>query len=143
MNKHPYLRAYLAGIAIPTAFLLVATTGYIIIRYVYNLPVPIERVIVFPMAAVPNAWGLWNVLYRAFLASRHVSLGLFGGALPLLLAPCGYLIARLRRPPPRSLPCSLRATRRPDHLLSRLEAFRRLPQRRTRCRLNSTRIVVG
>jgi hypothetical protein len=39
MNKHPYLRAYLAGIAIPTAFLLVATTGYIIIRYVYNLPV--------------------------------------------------------------------------------------------------------
>jgi hypothetical protein len=38
---------------------------------------------------------LWNVLYRAFLASRHVSLGLFGGALPLLLAPCGYLVARL------------------------------------------------
>jgi hypothetical protein len=95
MNKHPYLRAYLAGIAIPTAFLLVATTGYTIVRYVYNLPVPIERVIVFPMAAVPNAWGLWNVLYRAFLASRHVSLGLFGGALPLLLAPCGYLVARL------------------------------------------------
>jgi len=95
MNKHPYLRAYLAGIAIPTAFLLVATTGYTIFRYVYNLPVPIERVIVFPMAAVPNAWGLWNVLYRAFLASRHVSLGLFGGALPLLLAPCGYLVARL------------------------------------------------
>ena len=95
MNKHPYLRAYLAGIAIPTAFLLVATTGYTIIRYVYNLPVPIERVIVFPMAAVPNAWGLWNVLYRAFLSSRHVSLGLFGGSLPLLLAPCGYLVARL------------------------------------------------
>jgi hypothetical protein len=95
MNKHLYLRAYLAGIAIPTAFLLVATTGYTIIRYVYNLPVPIERVIVFPMAAVPNAWGLWNVLYRAFLASRHVPLGLFGGALPLVLAPCGYLVARL------------------------------------------------
>jgi hypothetical protein len=95
MNKHPYLRAYLAGIAIPTAFLLVATTGYTIIRYVYNLPVPIERVIVFPMAAVPNAWGLWNVLYRAFLASRRVSLGLFGGALPLLLAPCGYFVASL------------------------------------------------
>jgi hypothetical protein len=95
MNKHPYVRAYLAGIAIPTAFLLVATTGYTVIRYVYNLPVPIERVIVFPMAAVPNAWGLWNVLYRALLASRRVSLGLFGGALPLLLAPCGYLVARL------------------------------------------------
>jgi hypothetical protein len=95
MNKHPYLRAYLAGIAVPTVFLLVAMTAYTIVRYVYNVPIPIERVIVFPMAAVPNAWGLWNVLYRAFLAPRHLSLGLFGAALPLLLAPCGYLVARL------------------------------------------------
>ncbi len=95
MNKHPYLRAYLAGIAVPTVFLLVAMTAYTVIRYVYNLPIPIERVIVFPMAAVPNAWGLWNVLYRAFLAPRHLSLGLFGGALPLLLAPCGYMVTRL------------------------------------------------
>ncbi|HEY1471709.1 MAG TPA: hypothetical protein VGF61_21905 [Candidatus Acidoferrum sp.] len=95
MNKHPYLRAYLAGIAIPTAFLLLVTAGYTIVRYVYKFPVPIERVIVFPMAAVPNAWGLWNVLYRRFFAQHHVSLGLFGAALPLLLAPCGYLFARL------------------------------------------------
>jgi hypothetical protein len=95
MNKHPYLRAYLAGIAVPTAFLLIAMTAYTIVRYVYNVPIAIERVIVFPMAAVPNAWGLWNVLYRAFLVPRHLPLGMFGGALPLLLAPCGYLIARL------------------------------------------------
>jgi len=95
MNKHPYLRAYLAGIAIPTVFLLVAMTAYTIIRYVYKVPIPIERLIVFPMAAVPNAWGLWNLLYRAFLAPRHFSLGLFGGALPLLLVPCGYLTARV------------------------------------------------
>ena len=67
MNKHPYLRAYLAGIAVPTLFLLVAMTAYTIVRYVYKVPIPIERVIIFPMAAVPNAWGLWNVLYRAFL----------------------------------------------------------------------------
>ncbi|HKF40419.1 MAG TPA: hypothetical protein VKB21_04990 [Candidatus Acidoferrum sp.] len=95
MNKHPYLRAYLAGIAIPTAVLLVIMTAYTIIRYVYAVPVPIERVIVFPMAAVPNAWGLWNVLYVAFLEKRHVSLGVFGGALPLLLAPGGYGVTRL------------------------------------------------
>lgn len=95
MNKHPFLRAYLAGIAVPTVFLLVAMTVYTIVRFVYDVPIPIERVIVFPMAAVPNAWGLWNVLYRAFIAPRHISLGVFGGALPLLLAPCGYLIARL------------------------------------------------
>jgi hypothetical protein len=95
MNKHPYLRAYLAGIAVPTVFLLVVMTGYAIVRHIYNIPIPIERLIVFPMAVVPNAWGLWNVLYRALMAPRHVSLGVFGGALPLLLAPCGYLVARL------------------------------------------------
>ena len=95
MIRHPYLRAYLAGIAVPTVFLLVVATAFAIERYVFNIPVPIERVIIFPMAVVPNAWGLWNVLYRKFFAQRHVSLGLFGGALPLLLAPCGYLVARL------------------------------------------------
>jgi len=95
MSKHPYLRAYLAGIAVPTVFLLVVMTVYTFVRHVYNVPIPIERLIVFPMAAVPNAWGLWNVVYRAFIAPRHVSLGVFGGALPLLLVPCGYLAARL------------------------------------------------
>ncbi len=95
MNKHPYLRAYLAGIAVPTLFLLVAMTAYTIVRYVYKVPIPIERVIIFPMAAVPNAWGLWNVLYRAFIAHRRLPLGLFGAALPLLLAPAGFLTARL------------------------------------------------
>jgi hypothetical protein len=95
MNRHPYLRAYLAGIAVPSVFLLVVMTGYAVFRYVYNFPVPIERVIVFPMAAVPNVWGLWNVVYLAFLERYHFSLGIFGGALPLLLAPGGYLVARL------------------------------------------------
>jgi len=95
MNKHPYLRAYLAGIGVPTVVLLVFLSVYTIMRYVYDIPVPIERVIVFPMAAVPNAWGLWNMLYVAFLAKRHISLGLFGGALPLLLAPSGYAVTRL------------------------------------------------
>ena len=95
MNKHPLLRAYLAGIAVPTVFLLVIMTVYTMVRYVYNLPVPIERVIVFPMAFVPNLWGLWNVLHAAFLAPRRVPLGIFGCALPLLLAPLGYGVARL------------------------------------------------
>ena len=95
MTKHIYIRAYMAGIFIPTLFLLVVMTVYCTARYAYNLPVPIERVIVFPMAAVPNLWGLWNILYVAFLSHRHVSLGLFGAALPLLLGPLGYAIARL------------------------------------------------
>jgi hypothetical protein len=95
MNQHPYLRAYLAGIAVPTVFLLIAMTGYTILRYVYDVPVPIERVIVFPMAAVPNLWGLWNVLYVAGIVRHKVPLGLFGGILPILLAPLGYAVARL------------------------------------------------
>ena len=95
MVKHPYVRAYLAGIAVPTIFLLVVMTGYTVSRYVHNIPVPIERIIVFPMAAVPNLWGLWNVLYLAAFARRNVPLGLFGGILPLLLAPLGYCVARI------------------------------------------------
>jgi len=95
MNKHPFLRAYLAGIAIPTVLLLVAMTAYTVIRYVYVVPIAIEKVIVFPMAAVPNAWGLWNVLHLAMWRRRQISIGLFGAVLPLLLAPGGYLVTRL------------------------------------------------
>ena len=95
MNKHPLLHAYLAGICIPTVFLLVVATSFTFLRYVYNVPVPIERVIVFPMAFVPNAWGLWNMMHTAFFARRNVSLGLFGALLPVLLAPLGYVVAHL------------------------------------------------
>ncbi|HUN62082.1 MAG TPA: hypothetical protein VMU53_08835 [Candidatus Sulfotelmatobacter sp.] len=95
MNKHPYLRAYLAGIATPTVFLLVAMSGYTIWRYVVNIPVPIERMIVFPMAMVPNLWGLWNVLYLKLRQRRKISLGLFGAILVLLIAPLGYLLTRV------------------------------------------------
>ncbi len=93
MHTHPYLRAYLAGICVPTIFLLFVATGFTFIRYVYNFPVPIERVIVFPMAVVPNLWGLWNILFVSFLARRRFSIGLFGAFLPLLLAPLGYTAA--------------------------------------------------
>ena len=95
MNKHPLLRAYLAGIAVPTAFLLIIMAVYALIRYVYAVPIAVEKVIVFPMAAVPNVWGLWNVLYQALRQRRHFSLGIFGAVLPLLLAPGGYFVTRL------------------------------------------------
>ena len=94
MNKHLFLRAYLAGICVPTIFLLAVATGFTFLRYVYNLPIPVERVIVFPMAFVPNLWGLWNLLHTTFF-SRRFSLGVFGGLLPLLLAPHGYFVAHL------------------------------------------------
>ena len=95
MNQHPYLRAYLAGIAVPTFFLLVVATVFTLARYVYNVPVPVERVIVFPMAVVPNIWGLWNVLFVAFRERLHLSLGLHGALLPLLLAPMGIVVTSI------------------------------------------------
>jgi len=95
MNKHPYLRAYMAGIVVPTIFLLVVATGFVIARYVYNIPVPIERVIVFPMAVIPNAWGLWNVLFLFWRERLQMSIGLHGALLPILLAPLGVAVAGL------------------------------------------------
>lgn len=93
MNRHPYLRAYMAGIVAPTVFLLVVATAFTIMRYVFNVPVPIERVIVFPMAVVPNLWGLWNMLFVALRGRLHLSIGLYGALLPFLLVPLGVALA--------------------------------------------------
>ena len=64
MNTHPYLRAYMAGIVAPSLGLLIALTVFILTRLVFHVPIPIERVIIFPMALVPNAFGIWNILDR-------------------------------------------------------------------------------
>lgn len=95
MNKHPYLRAYMAGIAVPTPLLLIAMTGYTVFRLTYHFPAPAERFIVFPMAVVPNAWGLWNVLFIAWRRRVRLSLGLHGALLPILLGPLGLAASAL------------------------------------------------
>jgi hypothetical protein len=93
MNQHPYLRAFMAGITIPTIVLLVAMTAFTIARYVFNVPLPIERVIVFPLAVVPNSWGAWNILWLA--SGRRIPIGIFGAFLPFLLVPGGVLVLHL------------------------------------------------
>jgi hypothetical protein len=95
MNQHAYLRAYMAGIVVPTIFLLVAAAAFCVARYVYNIPIPIERVIVFPMAVVPNLWGLWNMLFLALHTRSRLSIGLHGAILPLLLGPLGFVLTRI------------------------------------------------
>jgi hypothetical protein len=95
MNRHPYLRAYMAGVAVPTIFLLLVATGFTIARYVYNISVPIERVIVFPMAVVPNLWGLWNMFFVSLHDRAHLPIGVHGAVLPLIFAPLGYVVGRL------------------------------------------------
>jgi hypothetical protein len=95
MNRHRYLRAYMAGSVLPTMFLLVAMVAFTMVRYVYDVPIPIERVIVFPMALVPNIWGLWNMLYVWLRQHRHVPIGLYGALLVVLIMPIGFSVARL------------------------------------------------
>lgn len=95
MRTHPYLRAYLAGIALPCFLLLFLMTGVLFARSVHGLPAPLERMIVLPMAIVPNAWGLWNALYVARRQRRWLPLGAHGALLAFLLAPTAYAVARL------------------------------------------------
>ena len=94
MNNHPYLRAYMAGISVPTPLLLVALTLFSIARFVYNVPIPVERVIIFPMAIIPNLFGVWNMLYLASRSRTLLPLGIHGAILPFILAPAGFLLGR-------------------------------------------------
>jgi hypothetical protein len=93
MNTHPYLRAYLAGIFVPTLVLPLLLTVFIVARIVLKAPVPIEQALIFPMAAVPSLFGLWNILWLGSHAHTHLPIGLHGALLPLLLMPMGATTA--------------------------------------------------
>jgi hypothetical protein len=92
MNLHTYLRAYIAGIAVPTIVLPIAVAVFAIARYVYNFSLPLERVMIFPMAVVPLLWGLWNVLFVASHSRTHLPIGFHGAILPFILGPLGILL---------------------------------------------------
>src|SRR5262245_8007682 len=103
MKPHPYLRAYMAGIAVPTCALLLILTVYAYNRFYFEvssqfvipLPAaPLDRAIVFPMAVVPNLWGFWNMVHLALRSRAKLSIGAHGAILPLLLMPLGYALAR-------------------------------------------------
>lgn len=97
MNTHPYLRAYMAGIVVPTLVLLLVLTAFCIARFVYQVPVPIERVIIFPMALVPSLFGLWNMFYLWLRPRPHLPIGLHGALLAFVLAPIGVALATALR----------------------------------------------
>jgi len=84
----------MAGISVPTPLLLVALTLFSIGRFVYNVPIPVERVIIFPMAIIPNLFGVWNVLHLISRARTHLPLGIHGAILPFILAPLGFFLGR-------------------------------------------------
>lgn len=104
MRAHPYLRAYMAGIVVPTLFLLVVAAVDAYQKYYFEvsnqfvIPLasrPLDRALLFPMAVVPNAWGLWNMLYLRVRSRLPVSLGVFGALLVVLLIPGGIGIGRV------------------------------------------------
>ncbi|HZJ31741.1 MAG TPA: hypothetical protein VFD21_09240 [Vicinamibacterales bacterium] len=103
MKTHPFVRAYMAGIAVPTCMLIIILTVYAYNRFYFEvssqfvipLPgAPLDRAIVFPMAVVPNLWGVWNILYLALRSRLRWSLGVHGAVLPLVLMPLGVALAR-------------------------------------------------
>jgi hypothetical protein len=94
MNNHPYLRAYLAGVFIPTLLFPVLITLLLVGKLVVTEPIPVERIVIFPLAFAPACWGLWNVLWVALRKFSNVPLGLHGAILPFLLMPAGAGLAK-------------------------------------------------
>lgn len=94
MSQHPYLRSYMAGIAVPTMVLLFVIAGFVVFRFAFHFSTPVERVIIFPMAISPNMWGLWNVLFVRLLRDR-LPIGVWGAILPFVLAPMALTVSGL------------------------------------------------
>jgi hypothetical protein len=93
-GSRSYLLAYMAGLTIPAVLLIGAMFAYVWLRLIWDLPMPLERVIAFPMAIIPNAWGLWNMIYIASHLDRRVPIGWYGAMLPVVLMPIGWRLAR-------------------------------------------------
>jgi hypothetical protein len=88
---HPYLRAYIAGITVPTIvapFIIAALVLQHTSAHAYH----VEDVLVFPLGLVPNVWGLWNVLVVWLRRRREISTGLAGALLVLVITPAGYAV---------------------------------------------------
>jgi hypothetical protein len=102
MKPHPYIRAYMAGVVLPSVFMLVPMSIYayhqfyleVPSQFVFGLPArPLARALVFPMAVIPNVWGLWNVLRLALPLSARLPIAVHGALLPLVLIPTGVTLA--------------------------------------------------
>ena len=139
MRPHPYLRAYMAGIVVPTMFLLVAFTIYAYFRFLaapsdFIAPLvsrPFERAIVFPLAVVPNLWGAWNMLHMALRRRTRLPLALHGALLPILLVPSGVLLGRALDVFTHSMAAGRHGhSHRHGRLLPGVEIPGRIPQRR-------------
>jgi hypothetical protein len=95
MKNHIYLRAYMAGVTVPTVVVVFVLACFVALRFGYNVQIPIERGLVFPLAIVPGLWGLWNMLYLVVRRHWRIPLGVHGALVPLFVAPLALLNAFL------------------------------------------------
>jgi hypothetical protein len=94
MSPHLFLRAYMAGIAPPTAFAMLAYVFVTLRHEFFSIPLPpLERFMIFPIIVGPNLWGLWNGL-RAVMP-RRLPLALHGALLPPISFTLGYAVAQM------------------------------------------------
>ena len=93
MNTHPHLRAYLAGVALPTFLTPVGVCAFAIARFGFGAPIPVERALVFPLALLPILWGAWNALYFVLGEGRRLPFGFHGSLFFVLFGPVGYFLA--------------------------------------------------
>jgi hypothetical protein len=91
----------LAGVAFPTAFLAVLLLTFLTLAATGRVPWSSSAILIFPVAAVPNLWGLWNVGYVALSRRRKLNIGLFGALLPGIIAPLGYTTVKTLGHAPR------------------------------------------
>jgi hypothetical protein len=83
----------MAGIAAPTAFLLILVC---IEQLTHSIPRQEESFLWFPLAVVPNAFGVWNILYVLLRPHWHHPIGLHGVALLFFIAPIGLAFASMQ-----------------------------------------------
>lgn len=88
---HPYVRAYLAGVALPTV--VVCVVGLVVAFLFHDTEPAILRALMLPIAGNPVAWGLWNVLWVALGRRKWVQLGWHGALLAVILIGLGVLFA--------------------------------------------------
>ena len=72
-NEHTSVSSRLScrSLCAHSLVLPIILTGFITVRLVLALPIPIERFIIFPMAVVPLLFGLWNMLYLGLHPRTH------------------------------------------------------------------------
>lgn len=93
MPSHPYLRAYMAGLVVPSV--AVCLVALAVAAFFGSVSPQIERAMIFPMAINPAAWGVWNMLH-VWLRNRQqrIPIQWHGAILALLLVLAGTALAR-------------------------------------------------